>query len=46
MVRNSLTVAPPEGRIFDALKTEKVASNSIKLDKALIQRGVRKAAKI
>ena len=43
------TVSPPlrpEGRFFEALKTEKAASNSIKLDKALSSKDLEKRQKL
>ena len=36
----------PEGRIFEALKKEKAASNSIKLDKALSSADLEKRQKL
>ena len=36
----------PEGRIFEALKTEKAASDSIKLDKALSSKDLEKRQKL
>ena len=43
------TASPPprlEGRIFEGLKTEKAASNSIKLDKALFSKDLEKRQKL